>query len=89
MSDRDQPDEELTDAPATGATSGTERNNGDRDDDLPSFDAYGDEENWSAFEDDESLGSDPEWTEDSDDRPAAVTYPKLCCIKQTPCWTPT
>jgi len=69
MSDRDQPDEELTDAPATGATSGTERNNGDRDDDLPSFDAYGDEENWSAFEDDESLGSDPEWTEDSDDRP--------------------
>jgi len=67
MSDRDQPDEELTDAPAPGVAPGTERSNGDRDDDLPSFDAYGDEENWSAFEDDESLGSDPEWTEDSDD----------------------
>ena len=69
MSDRDQPDEELTDAPAPGAISGTERSDRERDDDLPSFDAYGDEENWSAFEDDESLGSDPEWTEDSDDSP--------------------
>lgn len=67
MSDRDQPDEALTDAPAPGVTSGTEQSNGDRDDDLPSFDAYGDKENWSAFEDDESLGSDPEWTEDSDE----------------------
>ena len=66
MSDQDQPDEELTDAPAPGVAPGTERSNGDRDDDLPSFDAYGDEENWSAFEDDESLGSDPEWTEDGD-----------------------
>ena len=70
MSDRDQPDEELTDAPAPGVVLGTERSNGDRDDDLPSFDAYGDEENWSAFEDDESLGSDPEWTEDGDEQSA-------------------
>ena len=69
MSDRDQSDEELTDAPAPGVTSSTERNDGDREDDLPSFDAYGDEENWSAFEDDESLGSDPEWIEDSGDGP--------------------
>ena len=70
MSDRDQPDEELTDAPAPGVAPGTERSNGDRDDDLPSFDAYGDEENWSAFEDDESLSSDPEWTEDGDEQSA-------------------
>ena len=67
MSDRDQPDEELTDAPAPGVAPGTERSNGDRDDDLPSFDAYGDDKNWSAFEDDESLGGDPEWTEDQSD----------------------
>ena len=64
MSDRDQPDEELTDAAVPGATDGTVDSDRERDDDLPSFDARGDEENWGAFEDDESLGSDPEWTGD-------------------------
>lgn len=64
MSDRDQPDEELTDAAVPGATDGTLESDRERDDDLPSFDARGDEENWGAFEDDESLGSDPEWTGD-------------------------
>lgn len=64
MSDRDQPDEELTDATVPGATEGTLESDRERDDDLPSFDARGDEENWGAFEDDESLGSDPEWTGD-------------------------
>lgn len=64
MSDRDQPDEELTDATIPGATEGTLESDRERDDDLPSFDARGDEENWGAFEDDESLGSDPEWTGD-------------------------
>ena len=64
MSERDQPDDEFADAPATRATSGTMDSDSERDGDLPSFDAYGDEENWSALEDDESLGSDPEWAED-------------------------
>ena len=64
MSDRDQPDEELTDAAVPGATDGAVDSDRERDDDLPSFDARGDEENWGAFEDDESLGSDPEWTGD-------------------------
>lgn len=64
MSDRDQPDEELTDAAVPGAKDGTVDSDRERDDDLPSFDARGDEENWGAFEDDESLGSDPEWTGD-------------------------
>ena len=64
MSDRDQPDEELTDAAVPGATDGTVDSDREREDDLPSFDARGDEENWGAFEDDESLGSDPEWTGD-------------------------
>ena len=64
MSDRDQPDEELTDAAVPGATEGTLESDRERDDDLPSFDARGDEEDWGAFEDDESLGSDPEWTGD-------------------------
>ena len=64
MSDRDQPDEELTDAAVPGATDRTVDSDRERDDDLPSFDARGDEENWGAFEDDESLGSDPEWTGD-------------------------
>ena len=62
MSDRDQPDDEFADAPAARAASGTI--DSERDGDLPSFDAYGDEENWSALEDDESLGSDPEWAEE-------------------------
>jgi len=64
MSDRDQPDDEFADAPAARAASGTIDSDSERDGDLPSFDAYGDEENWSALEDDESLGSDPEWAEE-------------------------
>ena len=64
MSDRDQPDDEFADAPAARATSGTMDSDSEPDGDLPSFDAYGDEENWSALEDDESLGSDPEWAEE-------------------------
>jgi hypothetical protein len=32
---------------------------------LPSFDAYGDDEEWGALDDDESLGGDPEWTGDN------------------------
>ena len=64
MSDRDQPDDEFADAPAARAASDTMDSDSERDGDLPSFDAYGDEENWSALEDDESLGSDPEWAEE-------------------------
>ena len=64
MSDRDQSDDEFSDAPTTRATSGTMDRDRERDGDLPSFDAHGDEENWSALEDDESLGSDPEWGEE-------------------------
>ena len=64
MSDRDQPDDEFADAPAGRAASGSMDSDSERDGDLPSFDAYGDEENWSALEDDESLGSDPEWAEE-------------------------
>ena len=62
MSDRDQPDDDFVEESAEKTTSGTM--DSERDGDLPSFDAYGDEENWSALEDDESLGSDPEWTEE-------------------------
>ena len=64
MSDRDQPDDEFADAAAARAASGTMDSDSERDGDLPSFDAYGDEENWSALEDDESLSSDPEWAEE-------------------------
>lgn len=65
MSDRDQPDDEFVEESAAKATSGTIDSDNERDSDLPSFDAYGDEENWSALEDDESLGSDPEWAEET------------------------
>ena len=64
MSERDQPDDEFADAPAARAPSGTMDSDSERDGDLPSFDAYGDEENWSALDNDESLGSDPEWAEE-------------------------
>ena len=64
MSDRDQPDDEFVEESAAKATSGTIDSDSERDSDLPSFDAYGDEENWSALEDDESLVSDPEWAEE-------------------------
>ena len=64
MSDRDQPDDEFVEESAAKATSGTIESDSERDSDLPSFDAYGDEENWSALEDDESLGSEPEWAEE-------------------------
>ena len=64
MSDRDQSDEDTTDiTPEPGREDAARR----EDADLPSFDAYGDDKNWSAFEDDESLGGDPEWTEDQSD----------------------
>ena len=67
MSDRDQSEEDSADI-----TSESGRENAARRDDadLPSFDAYGDDKNWSAFEDDESLGGDPEWTEDQSDSDA-------------------
>lgn len=64
MSDRDQPDDDFVDESAANTTSDTMDSDSERDGDLPSFDAYGDEENWSALEDDESLGSDPEWAEE-------------------------
>ena len=67
MSDRDQSDDDTADI-----TSESGRENAARreDADLPSFDAYGDDKNWSAFEDDESLGGDPEWAEDQSDSDA-------------------
>ena len=67
MSDRDQSEDDSADI-----TSESGRENAARRDDadLPSFDAYGDDKNWSAFEDDESLGGDPEWTEDQSDSDA-------------------
>ena len=55
MSDRDQRDDEFVEESAARTTSGTMDSDSERDSDLPSFDAYGDEENWSALEDDESL----------------------------------
>ena len=64
MSDRDQRDDEFVEESAARTTSGTMDSDSERDSDLPSFDAYGDEENWSALEDDESLGSEPEWAEE-------------------------
>ena len=74
MSEQDQPDDEIVDAPAAGAASGTMDSDSERDGDLPSFDAYGDEENWSALEDDESLGSDPEWAEERSDSEEASDW---------------
>ena len=65
MSDRDQADDEFVEESAARTTSGTMDSDNERDSDLPSFDAYGDEENWSALEDDESLSSDPEWAEET------------------------
>ena len=76
MSDRDQPDDEFADAPAARAASGTMDSDSERDGDLPSFDAYGDEENWSALEDDESLGSDPEWAEERSVSEEASDWPE-------------
>ncbi len=76
MSDRDQPDDEFADAPAARAASGTMDSDTERDGDLPSFDAYGDEENWSALEDDESLGSDPEWAEERSVSEEASDWPE-------------
>ena len=66
MSDRDQPDDDFVEESVAKTISGTMDSDSDseRDGDLPSFDAYGDEENWSALEDDESLVSDPEWAEE-------------------------
>ena len=67
MSDKDQPEEstynDLTSAPADD--SAQEDSAGESESELPSFDAYGDDEEWSALDDDESLSGDPEWTGDN------------------------
>ena len=67
MSDKDQPEEatynDLSSGPADDSV--REGNAGEAESELPSFDAYGDDEEWSALDDDESLSGDPEWTGDN------------------------
>ena len=67
MSDKDQPEEstynDLPSAPADD--SAQEGDAGEPESELPSFDAYGDDEEWGALDDDESLSGDPEWTGDN------------------------
>lgn len=67
MSDKDQPEEstynDLPSAPTDD--SAQEDSAGESESELPSFDAYGDDEEWGALDDDESLGGDPEWTGDN------------------------
>ena len=67
MSDKDQPEEatynDLSSGPADD--SAREDDTGEPESELPSFDAYGDDEEWGALDDDESLGGDPEWTGDN------------------------
>ena len=67
MSDKDQPEEatynDLSSGPADD--SAREDDTGEPESELPSFDAYGDDEEWSALDDDESLSGDPEWTGDN------------------------
>ena len=67
MSDKDQPEEstynDLPSAPADD--SAQEDSAGESESELPSFDAYGDDEEWGALDDDESLSGDPEWTGDN------------------------
>ena len=67
MSDKDQPEEstynDLSSAPADD--SAQEDSAGEPESELPSFDAYGDDEEWGALDDDESLSGDPEWTGDN------------------------
>ena len=67
MSDKDQPEEstynDLPSAPADD--SAQEDSAGEPESELPSFDAYGDDEEWGALDDDESLSGDPEWTGDN------------------------
>lgn len=67
MSDKDQPEEstynDLSSGPADD--SAREDDAGEPESELPSFDAYGDDEEWGALDDDESLSGDPEWTGDN------------------------
>ncbi|MDA9798750.1 SPOR domain-containing protein [Luminiphilus sp.] len=67
MSDKDQSDEstynDLSSGPA--GDSAQEDSAGEPESELPSFGAYGDDEEWSALDDDESLSGDPEWTGDN------------------------
>ena len=67
MSDKDQSEEptynDLSSGPADD--SAREDDGGEPESELPSFDAYGDDEEWGALDDDESLSGDPEWTGDN------------------------
>ena len=67
MSDKDQSEEstynDLSSGPADD--SAREDDAGEPESALPSFDAYGDDEEWGALDDDESLSGDPEWTGDN------------------------
>ena len=66
MSDKDQP-EASTDSDLPSGPADDSMREGDAkepESELPSFDAYGDDEEWSALDDDESLSGDPEWTGD-------------------------
>ena len=71
MSDKDQPEESTySDLSSDFADDSVrEVDTGEPESELPSFDAYGDDEEWSALDDDESLSGDPEWTGDN---PAAL-----------------
>ena len=71
MSDKDQPEESTDSDLSWGSADDSVRevDTGEPESELPSFDAYGDDEEWSALDDDESLSGDPEWTGDN---PAAL-----------------
>ncbi len=67
MSDKDQSKEstynDLSSGPADD--SAREDDAGEPESELPSFDAYGDDDEWGALDDDESLSGDHEWTGDN------------------------
>ena len=67
MSDKDQPEESTySDLSSDFADDSVrEVDTGEPESELPSFDAYGDDEEWGALDDDESLSGDPEWTGDN------------------------
>ena len=67
MSDKDQSDETTFNELSSDLADDSAREDpaGEPESELPSFDAYGDDEEWSALDDDESLSGDPEWTGDN------------------------
>ncbi len=67
MSDKDQSEESTYNDLSSDLADDSAREDaaGEPESELPSFDAYGDDEEWGALDDDESLSGDPEWTGDN------------------------